>query len=195
MLKITICAACYILAGSCNGDLLHASFLELSDFTSGQALLLRNASEIEKLKNITVKDLEGVTFISMGSSMMGRKKRSSGRQSRYRFPIDDSIETLTISVKTTRRNTNGLCCFLELETAFCFVHVFFIAKHRITHIVFTLLIIEHNTNATRNAIKCNAIQYFTLLTLLLTLFTKRFLHNKDMGILIYTITQYNNFHH
>ena len=137
MLKITICAACYFLTGSCNGDLLHASFLELADFTSGQALLLRDASEIEKLKNITVKALEGVTFINMGSSMLGRKKRSSGRQSRYRFPIDDSIETLTISVKTTRRDTNGLC-FLELEPAFCFVHVFFLLQNTELPILYLL---------------------------------------------------------
>lgn len=87
--------------------------------------MLKDAAEIEKLKNSTVKALEGTTFISMGSSLRARKKRSSGRPNQYRFPIDDSIETMTISVKTTRRDTNGLCCFLELKPAFCFVVVLF----------------------------------------------------------------------
>lgn len=97
----------FLSTGSCHGDELHPAFRELSDFTSGQALLLKDAAEIEKLKNSTVKALEGTAFISMGSSLRARKKRSSGRPSQYRFPIDDSIETMTISVKTTRRDTNG----------------------------------------------------------------------------------------
>lgn len=167
MLKITICAAFYVLTGSCSGDKLHPSFHELSDFTSGQALLLRDASEIEKLKNTTIKALEGATFISMGSSVLGRLKRSTGRPSRYRFPIDDSVETVTISVKTTRRYTNGLCYFLELQPALCFILVLLlIAKYRIRYIVLTLLTIRRNSDV---------IQYFTLLALLLTLFAQRFL--------------------
>ena len=105
-----------ISTGSCNGDKLHPAFLKLSDLTSGQALLLKDATEVEKLKNSTVKALEGTTIVSMASSMLGRKKRSTGRQCRHKFPIDDSIETVTISVKTTRRDTNGLCSFCITRT-------------------------------------------------------------------------------
>ena len=102
-----------ISTDTCNGDtLLHPSFLDLSESTSGQALLLKDAAEIEKLKNSTGNALEGTTFISMGSNLLGRKKRSSGKQSRYRFLIDDSVETVKISVKTTRSDTKGLCSFL-----------------------------------------------------------------------------------
>ena len=129
----------YTSTEGCKGR-LHPAFLELSEFTSGQALLLKDAEEIEKLKNGTGMALEGTTFISMGSSMLARKKRSSERLSQYRFPVDDSIETLTISVKTTRRDTNGVCFILV--PAFCFVLVFvfcfpFYCKNRITYILLT----------------------------------------------------------
>ena len=117
MFQIIICVAISTSKGSCSGGAPHPAFLELAEFTSGQALSLKDASEIDRLKNGTVKALEGTTIISMGSSILGKKKRSSGRHSLHRFPIDDSIETLTISIKTTRRNTNGMCCFLELEQA------------------------------------------------------------------------------
>ncbi|KAL9960311.1 hypothetical protein ACROYT_G033756 [Oculina patagonica] len=102
--KITIN---FLSTGSCNGDQLHQAFLELAEFTSGQALLLRDAAEVGKLKNVTERALEGTTIISFGSTMSARKKRSSGGRHRYRFPVDDSMETLTISVKTSRRETNG----------------------------------------------------------------------------------------
>ena len=137
----------YISTGSCNGKRLHPAFLELSEFTSGQALLLKDAEEVEKLKNSTGEALEGTTFISMGSTMLGRKKRSSGRRSQYRFPVDDSIETLTISVKTTLRDTNGVCFFwcksqLFVLFLFYFLFSFFIARYRVTNNVLTLLIIR-----------------------------------------------------
>ncbi|KAL9960310.1 hypothetical protein ACROYT_G033755 [Oculina patagonica] len=96
----------FLTTGSCRGGHIHPAFLELAEFTSGQALLLKDAAEVEKLKDAIRKALEGTTIISFGSTMSARKKRSSGGQRRYRFPVDDSMESITISVKTTRR-TNG----------------------------------------------------------------------------------------
>lgn len=48
--------------------------------------MLKDATEVEKLKNSTVKALEGTTIVSMASSMLGRKKRSSGRHVGTDFP-------------------------------------------------------------------------------------------------------------
>lgn len=92
--------------GAC-GDKLHPAFRELAEFTSGQVMLLKSAKELEKLANVIRGALEGTTIISLGSSESGRKKRTSGRLRRYRFPVDDSIETVTISVKTNQPDTNG----------------------------------------------------------------------------------------
>ena len=75
--------------------------------------MLKSAKELEKLKNITGGALEGTTVISFGSSLLGRKKRSSSGLYRYRFPVDDSIETVAVSVKTTQPDTNGKCCLQD----------------------------------------------------------------------------------
>lgn len=92
--------------GACGGK-LHPAFRELAEFTSGQVVLLKSAEELEKLANVIRGALEGTTIISFGSSVSGRKKRTSGGLRRYRFPVDDSIETVTISVKTNQPDTNG----------------------------------------------------------------------------------------
>ena len=101
--------------GACGGK-LHPAFRELAEFTSGQVVLLKSAKELEKLANVTRGALEGTTIISLGSSESGRKKRTSGGLRRYRFPVDDSIETVTISVKTNQPDTNGLWSRLFLPS-------------------------------------------------------------------------------
>lgn len=96
----------FLTTGACGGK-LHPAFRELAEFTSGQVVLLKSAEELEKLANVIRGALEGTTIISFGSSVSGRKKRTSGGLRRYRFPVDDSIETVTISVKTNQPDTNG----------------------------------------------------------------------------------------
>ena len=108
LFQITILVVIYISTGGCSGNRIHPAFRELAEFTSGQSLLLKDAAEVERLKNVILKALEGTTIISLGSTLLKRRKRSSGEQHRYRFPVDDSMETITISVKTTQRDTKGL---------------------------------------------------------------------------------------
>lgn len=109
-----------ISTGSC-GKGLHPAFLKLSKETSGKALLFRNATEMEKLANVIEETLKGSTTISSGSygsSLTIRDKRSSERESRYRFPVDDSMETLIVYV-TTSRETYGLYNWhIDLGTLF-----------------------------------------------------------------------------
>ena len=54
--------------------------------------------------------LEGEAVVSAGSTKPTKKKRSVGpaADSRYRIPVDDSIEKIFVLVTTTRQRT-GLC--------------------------------------------------------------------------------------
>ena len=93
-------------SGACGGK-IHPAFRKLAEFTSGQVVLLKSAEELEKLENVTRGALDGTTIISFRSSKTGRKERTSGGLYRYRFPVDDSIETVTVSVVTNQPDTNG----------------------------------------------------------------------------------------
>ena len=88
---------------------LHPAFKELAELTSGQAIVLKDHWELEKLNDLTGGVLEGTNVISIGSNMSGRKKRSAGGagDSRYRIPVDESIEKMIVTVSTTRQNTEG----------------------------------------------------------------------------------------
>ena len=88
---------------------LHPAFKELAEFTSGQAILLKDHWELEKLDGLTGGVLEGTNVISIGSNMSGRKKRSTGgaADSRYNISVDESIEKMTVTVSTTKLDTRG----------------------------------------------------------------------------------------
>lgn len=88
---------------------LHPAFRELAELTSGQAILLKDQWELEELNDLTGGVLEGTNVISVGSNMSGRKKRNTDGavSNRYSIPVDESIEKMTISVTTTKRDTNG----------------------------------------------------------------------------------------
>ena len=77
--------------------------------TSGQAVLLKDQWELEKLNDLTGGVLEGTNVISVGSNMSGRKKRSieGAGNSRYSIPVDESMEKMTVTVTTTRIDTKG----------------------------------------------------------------------------------------
>ena len=91
------------------GSSLHPAFRELAELTSGQAISLKGDGELEQLNNLTAGVLDGTSTVSTGSDTRSRKKRGTGdaRDSRYNFPVDESIEKMSVTVSTTRRNTNG----------------------------------------------------------------------------------------
>ena len=90
---------------------LHPAFRELAEFTSGQAILLKDHWELEQLNDLTGGVMEGTNVVSIGSNASNRKKRRAGADSRYSIPVDDSMEKMTVTVTTTRRETKGLCFF------------------------------------------------------------------------------------
>ena len=75
-------------------------FKRISEETTGQTFLLKDANELEELEGIIANSLGGTTVISTATNTISfRKKRSSGRQTKtYIIPVDDSIETLVISI-------------------------------------------------------------------------------------------------
>ncbi|PFX21151.1 von Willebrand factor A domain-containing protein 7 [Stylophora pistillata] len=99
----------FFTTGFCHTH-LHSAFKDLAELTSGQTISLINDGELKKLSNLTATVLDGTSTVSMGRSSSRRKKKRSLKNttpSRYNFPIDESIEKLTITVSTTRRRTNG----------------------------------------------------------------------------------------
>ncbi|XP_022793661.1 von Willebrand factor A domain-containing protein 7-like [Stylophora pistillata] len=86
---------------------LHPAFKEIAELTSGQALLLKDHWELEKLSDLTGGVLDGTNVISLGSNLSGRQKRNVGGGGRYRIPVDESIEKMTVTVTTTRIGTKG----------------------------------------------------------------------------------------
>ena len=92
---------------------LHPAFKEIAELTSGQALLLKDHWELEKLSDLTGGVLDGTNVISFGSNLSGRQKRNVGGGGRYRIPVDESIEKITVTVTTTRIGTKGCRFFFK----------------------------------------------------------------------------------
>lgn len=94
--------------GAC--EFLHPTFKELADLTSGLVVLLKDHRETEKLSALMKETLRGNTVITIGSNKQSRKKRNAGgaADSRYSILVDESMEKITVTVSTTRLDTNGL---------------------------------------------------------------------------------------
>jgi hypothetical protein len=85
-----------------------SSFYELAHATSGQVYNLHDHTELEKLKKLTEMSLGGTAVVGSGiHTELSRKKRSFWKSSNlYAFPVDDSIDTLVITI-TADQPTNG----------------------------------------------------------------------------------------
>ena len=99
-----------IILGQCDGSNLHPAFRKLTKATSGQDLPIKDPSELRKLNGLVEGALEGEAVVSTGSTIATKKKRSVGppADSRYRIPVDDSIEKIFVLVTTMTQRT-GLC--------------------------------------------------------------------------------------
>ncbi|PFX21152.1 von Willebrand factor A domain-containing protein 7 [Stylophora pistillata] len=97
----------FLTTGFCHTH-IHSAFKDLAELTSGQTISFKKDGELEKLSNLTASVLGGTSTVSSGSSVRHKKKRSlkDTTPSRYNFPVDESIEKLTVTVSTTRRETN-----------------------------------------------------------------------------------------
>ena len=97
-----------LFKGYC-GSQLHPAFRQLADATSGQVIALSKKGELEQLSSLTGGSLDGYSLLSFGSNGTYRKKRSAGPSGDYLYsiPVDDSMGKMTVTVSTSRSNTNG----------------------------------------------------------------------------------------
>ena len=81
-----------------------AAFNEVAKERSGQVFRLKDANELRQLAGITANSLGGTAIISTAKkNVLNRKKRSNSKQTnQYTIPVDDSMNTLVISVTTNQ---------------------------------------------------------------------------------------------
>ena len=86
-------------------------FQEIAHVTSGQVFVLKNADELKHFHNFTITSLVGTAILdtAVRNRRSKRKKRSTSSKSSmsYIIPVDDSIDTLVISVTTDRSSKSG----------------------------------------------------------------------------------------
>ena len=86
------------------------SFEEIAQETMGQVFELKDDKELEQLGGLTATSLGGTAVIANAhhtAQNFGRKKRSSSQNSNFSIPVDDSIDTLVISVTTDQPSAGG----------------------------------------------------------------------------------------
>lgn len=92
------------------GDAVKA-FQKIAQETSGQVFRLKDETELEQLTGLTAVSLGGSAVISNAAENTSfRKRRSVSNQKKsYSIPVDDSIDTLVISVTTdqSRKSANN----------------------------------------------------------------------------------------
>ena len=98
----------FFLGGKCSGGDL-SSFYEIARATSGQVYNLHDHTELAKLEGLTDISLGGTAVIeSVTHTKLSRKKRSFSKSSSpYTIPVDDSIDTLVISVTADQPSAGG----------------------------------------------------------------------------------------
>ena len=89
-------------------------FLKIAHFTSGQLFILSQVEHVKHFHNFTATSLAGTSILASAIHFLRpeRKKRSSSNSKismamSYLIPIDDSIDTLVISVTTNRPRMGG----------------------------------------------------------------------------------------
>ncbi|XP_031568657.1 von Willebrand factor A domain-containing protein 7-like [Actinia tenebrosa] len=80
------------------------NFAKLAQATSGRVLRFKNANEMLKMSNYIGKSLPGFNIITTGSSPLAKRKRRSSGNKTYKFPIDESVETMLVCFNSDTRN-------------------------------------------------------------------------------------------
>jgi len=97
-------------SSSCAGIANISSFHEIAQETMGQVFELKNHQELTQLEGLTATSLGGTAIIANGiQNQSARKKRSTSQalKSDFSIPIDDSIDTLVISVTADQPKAGG----------------------------------------------------------------------------------------
>ena len=87
-----------------------SSFQETAQATMGQVFELKNHQELEQLEGMTATSLGGTAIVANGiQNQSARKKRSTSQtqNSNFPIPIDDSIDTVVISVTADQPSAGG----------------------------------------------------------------------------------------
>jgi hypothetical protein len=86
-----------------------SSFQEIAQATMGQVFELKDHNELEQLEGLTATSLGGTAIVANGiHNQSARKKRSSSKTpNSYSIPVDDSIDTLVISVTADQPTAGG----------------------------------------------------------------------------------------
>lgn len=86
-----------------------SSFKEIAQATMGQVFELKDHNELEQLQGLTATSLGGTAVVVNAiHNQSARKKRSlSKAPNSYSIPVDDSIDTLVISVTADQPTTGG----------------------------------------------------------------------------------------
>ena len=87
-----------------------SSFQDIAQATMGQVFELKDHHELEQLEGMTATSLGGTAIIANGiQNQSARKKRSTSQTQNSNFPItiDDSIDTVVISVTADQPSAAG----------------------------------------------------------------------------------------
>ena len=90
-----------------NADL--SSFQEIAEATMGQVFELKDHKELEQLQGLTAASLGGTAVVANAvHNQVSRRKRSLSKTSNsYSISVDDSIDTLVISVTADQSTAGG----------------------------------------------------------------------------------------
>lgn len=86
-----------------------SSFQEIAEATMGQVFELKDHNELEQLQGLTATSLGGTAVVANAvHNQVSRKKRSLSKTSNsYSISVDDSIDTLVISVTADQSTAGG----------------------------------------------------------------------------------------
>ena len=86
-----------------------SSFHDIAQATTGQVFELKDQVELEKLEGLTAASLGGTAVVAnVVHKQAKRKKRSTSSTSKfYSIPVDDSIDTLVVSMTADQPSAGG----------------------------------------------------------------------------------------
>lgn len=98
----------FILDGYCSKTDDVSPFEEIARKRTGQVFRLKTNAELQQLKGLTAVSLGGTAVISNALENVARRRRSTSKKPKsYKIPVDDSIDTLIISVTTDKSQFSG----------------------------------------------------------------------------------------
>ena len=88
-----------------NADL--SSFHEIAEATMGQVFELKDHKELEQLEGLTASSLGGTAVVANAAHTLRKKRSLSKTSDSYSISVDDSIDTLVVSVTADHSTAGG----------------------------------------------------------------------------------------